>query len=63
MDAAALAGLCALLAHGAAPKALPEGVTCPAPITMPAGVQVALPAGLQQTSLASAIGWPFDSAP
>jgi len=56
MDAAALAGLCALLAHGAAPKALPEGVTCPAPITTPAGVQVTLPAGLQQTSLASAIG-------
>jgi len=56
MDAAALAGLCALLAHGAAPKALPEGVTCPALITTPAGVQVTLPAGLQQTSLASAIG-------
>ena len=56
MDAAALAGLCALLAHGAAPKALPEGATCAAPITTPAGVQVTLPAGLQQTSLASAIG-------
>jgi N-acetylmuramoyl-L-alanine amidase len=56
MDAAALAGLCALLAHGAAPQALPEGVTCPAPITAPAGAQVAVPARLQQTSLAGSIG-------
>jgi hypothetical protein len=39
MDTAALAGLCALLAHGAAPQALPEGVNCPSVVvasTVPA---------------------------
>lgn len=56
MDAAALAGLCALLAHGAAPQSPPEGVTCPAPITAPIGLQAAQPAGPRETSLASAIG-------
>jgi hypothetical protein len=36
MDAAALAGLCALLAHGAAPQGLPEGVNCPSVVVAPA---------------------------
>ena len=39
MDAAALAGLCALLAHGAAPQTLPEGVVCPSAIAAPATTQ------------------------
>lgn len=56
MDAAALAGLCALLAHGVAPQSLPEGVTCPAPIAAPAAPQPALPAGPREASLASTIG-------
>jgi hypothetical protein len=54
MEAAALAGLCALLAHGAAPQALPEGVTCPDVISPPAAAQPAQPAILRETSLASA---------
>jgi N-acetylmuramoyl-L-alanine amidase len=41
MDAAALAGLCALLAHGATPQALPEGVSCPTAVQPPAAVQPA----------------------
>jgi hypothetical protein len=32
MDAAALAGLCVLLARGASATALPPGVSCPAPV-------------------------------
>ncbi len=42
MDAAALAGLCALLAHGATPQALPEGVDCPSAIAAPATAQAPL---------------------
>ena len=41
MDAAALAGLCALLAHGATPQALPEGVECPSAIAAPAVAEAA----------------------
>jgi hypothetical protein len=39
MDAAALAGLCALLARGAPPQALPDGVNCPPAAAAPAPVQ------------------------
>ena len=55
MEAAALAGLCSLLAHGATPQALPEGVNCPPSIVAPAAVQVAprLPEG--EAYLASVI--------
>ena len=42
MDAAALAGLCALLAHGATPQVLPEGVACPSAIAAPATAQAPL---------------------
>ena len=41
MDAAALAGLCALLAHGATSQALPEAVSCPAVVVPPTAVQPA----------------------
>jgi N-acetylmuramoyl-L-alanine amidase len=36
MDAAAIAGLCAVLAHGGTPAALPNGVTCPPAVVAPA---------------------------
>src|SRR5271156_4373201 len=46
MDAAAIAGLCAVLAHGASPAAPPAGVTCPPAIASaaspPAGATVSL---------------------
>ena len=46
MDAAAIAGLCAVLAHGASPAAPPAGVTCPPAIVSaaspPAGATVSL---------------------
>ena len=45
MDAAALAGLCALLAHGAAPQGLPEGVNCSS-----VAAASAAPADRRQTS-------------
>jgi len=38
MDAAAIAGLCAVLAHGSPPAAPPDGVTCP-PATVSAAPQ------------------------
>jgi N-acetylmuramoyl-L-alanine amidase len=46
MDAAAIAGLCAVLAHGAPHAQLPDGVTCPpavvAAASPPAGARVSL---------------------
>src|SRR5580698_4787420 len=42
MDAAAIAGLCALLAHAAPPRAPPEGVTCPPAIASTASPPDAL---------------------
>ena len=40
MDAAALAGLCVLLARGAPSAALPAGVSCPTPVVTAPPVQV-----------------------
>ena len=56
MDAAALAGLCALLAHGATTQALPEGVDCPSAITAPA----AGPATRQPAPGAASLGGMID---
>ncbi len=55
MDAAALAGLCTLLAHGAAPQALPEGVSCPLSTVASAPVQSAQRPSVGGLSLASMI--------
>ena len=52
MDAAALAGLCALLVRGSAPQATPEGVNCPAAIVAPAIVQSGQRPTEMETSLA-----------
>jgi hypothetical protein len=55
MEAAALAGLCSLLAHGATPQALPEGVNCPSAIAAPAAAQAAQRPAIGAASLASTI--------
>jgi hypothetical protein len=46
MDAAAIAGLCAVLAHGGAPATLPVGVTCPPVVIAAAKPSVAVTAAL-----------------
>jgi hypothetical protein len=53
MDAAAIAGLCAVLAHGGSPASLPEGVTCPPAVVTPAKRPVAV-AGALADRVASA---------
>jgi len=45
MDAAAIAGLCAVLAHGAPLAAAPDGVTCPPPIVSAASPSAAVAVG------------------
>ena len=55
MDGAALAGLCALLSHGATSQAIPDGVNCPPAITAPAAVQSAQRPADRGASLAGAI--------
>jgi len=55
MDASALAGLCALLSHGATSQAMPEGVNCPPAIMAPAAVQSAQRPADRGASLANAI--------
>jgi hypothetical protein len=56
MDAAALASICALLAHGGAPQAPPDGVSCPAPVAAPSPIPGANPTVPRDSSLAGAIG-------
>ena len=55
MDAAALAGLCALLAHGAAPQSLSEGVSCAPEFHAPATGMTARRLGVRSASLAGAV--------
>lgn len=58
MDAAALAGLCALLARGMSAQPLPAGVNCPAAMAISPAISAAaaLPSG--STSLAVRLGGP-----
>ena len=58
MDAAALAGLCALLARGMSAQPLPAGVNCPAAMATSPSISAAAAPPSGSTSLAARLGGP-----
>lgn len=58
MDAAALAGLCALLARGMSAQPLPAGVNCPAAMAISPSISAAAAPPSGSTSLAVRLGGP-----
>jgi|GEM_PF-1304097 len=58
MDAAALAGLCALLASGMSAQPLPAGVNCPAAMATSPSISAAAAPPSGSTSLAARLGGP-----